>query len=140
MSKKVKSKGGARAGRVAPGAAVDALQRLADELAAARAAEREVAARYQAAERELIALLVKEKLTEAAGAHARAKLDSTPVPQVRDWEQVYEYLLKSRDFALVQRRIASAHWRELLEAKVAVPGIEAFPLTTLRLSAPRKRL
>lgn len=56
------------------------------------------------------------------------------VPQVNDWDVFYAYVKKHDAFELLQRRIGVAAWRERLEAKELVPGVEPFNRVYLKLT------
>jgi methionyl-tRNA synthetase len=45
---------------------------------------------------------------------------------VKNWDAVYKYILKKKDFSLLQKRLGQAHFRELIEDGVKVPGIDKF--------------
>jgi hypothetical protein len=55
------------------------------------------------------------------------------VPNVNDWDAVWEHIVTSGDTHLVQRRIGLLAWREMLDHGIEIPGIESFTRHTLRM-------
>ena len=58
----------------------------------------------------------------------------TEVPNVTDWPALYDHILKSGSFDLLQRRITSSAWRDRVMEGLEVPGVEPFEKTTLRVT------
>ena len=54
------------------------------------------------------------------------------MPQVEDWEEVYQVIRDSGDFSLVQRRVSAAAYRELLKLGEQIPGIK--PVTVRKIN------
>lgn len=78
--------------------------------------------------------LPKSQATGIAGKVARATIDSKSVPQVEDWDRLYDYISKNRKkgaFALLQRRLSDAAVRELWDADKVVPGVKSFTVKTV---------
>jgi hypothetical protein len=50
----------------------------------------------------------------------------TQVPNVTDWDALNQFILEQGMLVLLQRRVSSAAWKELLELGTEVPGIESF--------------
>lgn len=50
----------------------------------------------------------------------------TQQPTVTDWDAVYTYIRDNDLFALLQRRITSTLWKEIVDAGEQVPGIDSF--------------
>lgn len=53
-----------------------------------------------------------------------ASVTEEEFPQVLDWDQFYEYILKNRDFSLLQRRPSSTAYREAVKLEGNIPGVE----------------
>lgn len=54
-----------------------------------------------------------------------AKSD-TQVPNVTDWDALGQFILEQGMLVLLQRRVSSAAWKELLDLGTEVPGVESF--------------
>jgi hypothetical protein len=61
--------------------------------------------------------------TRGANKNASVSISEEVVPHVDDWDAVYNYIQDSGDFALLQRRMSAAAYRELLQTTTKVPGI-----------------
>jgi hypothetical protein len=48
------------------------------------------------------------------------------LPQVEDWETFYDYLSTTKDYSLLQKRVSSAAWREIIKLGESVPGVGEF--------------
>ena len=51
------------------------------------------------------------------------------VPTVQDWDEVYKYLIQTKQFELIQKRMSATAFRELLQMGMNVPGVKATELT-----------
>ncbi len=51
------------------------------------------------------------------------------VPTVEDWDQVYQHLIDTKQFELLQKRMSATAVRELLQMGMNVPGVKATELT-----------
>lgn len=54
-----------------------------------------------------------------------ATVSKTVVPNVQDWDKVYEYIKDNDALYLLERRMLSTAWRELHNAGIEIPGTEA---------------
>jgi len=108
------------------GAAVDALYTTRQTRLAIQAQVQKLAEREALLREHLIATLPKSDATGAAGKLARASITSKRVPQVEDWDKLYEHVRKTRDFSLLQRRLADAAVTERWDAGKEVPGVGHF--------------
>ncbi len=100
------------------------LQKQVDELA-----EREVTLKDH-----IIAELPKSQAGGIAGRLARVTLGKKIIPRVDDWDAFYKYILKTKDFSLLQRRTGDAAIAERWDAKKKVPGVDAFTIITVSIN------
>lgn len=121
------------------GACADLLLQLRAERQAAEAVVAEVKERIQRAEEHTKSLMEAQKTGAARGLRASCSVSSSLVPNVVDWDGVYEYVIKKKDPGLFERRIAVAAWRERLGSKIIVPGIEPFQRVTLHVTALKEK-
>ena len=79
--------------------------------------------------------LSDQSMTSGKGQLATASIKSALVPTVEDWDKVRTYILRHKDLHMLEKRIAVARWREVIEDKPrGVPGITPFEKTTLSLT------
>jgi hypothetical protein len=48
------------------------------------------------------------------------------VPQVQDWPTLHKYILRTKDFSLLQRRLSESAIKERWDDSKKVPGVEPF--------------
>ena len=53
------------------------------------------------------------------------------VPKVEDWDQVYDYLLRTKQFELLHRKMTATAYRELQTSGIEVPGVKPMELTRI---------
>lgn len=61
-------------------------------------------------------------LAKASGSHATAGVTLSIQPSVEDWDAVYEFIQRNQRFDLLQKRLSTTAWRELVDEGVHVPG------------------
>lgn len=70
----------------------------------------------------------------ASGKLARVMLGSKDVPQVENWETFYKHVIKTKNFALLQKRLGEAMIKEIWDAGKTVPGVKPFTVVTVSLT------
>lgn len=73
-----------------------------------------------------LALLKKmdaEGLSRTANGDYSVSINEDTVPDVEDWDALYNHIISTRDFSLIQRRISSTAYKELLKLGEGVPGL-----------------
>ena len=65
-----------------------------------------------------------EGLSRTANTQASVSINEDTVPDVIDWEELYQYVTDTRDFSLIQRRVSSTAYKELLKLGESVPGLQ----------------
>lgn len=113
---------------------------MTDKLIQLRDAKRELEAEITKIEAEvnevteaLIAKLDAEGTNSGTGKLGSASISTNVVANVTDWDSFYAYIKKSGYFHLLQRRVSDPVFRELLESKGKVPGVEPFSKRRLNL-------
>lgn len=91
-----------------------------------------VEAEYSALSQTLIERLQQEGMDKASGKKATVSLSNTVVANIVDFDALAKYVKRTGFFHLFQRRISDPAFRELLESKGAVPGLE--PFTKVKLN------
>ena len=51
------------------------------------------------------------------------------VPTVEDWDKVYQHILDTKQFELLQKRMSATAYRELLQLGMDLPGVTSTELT-----------
>lgn len=101
-----------------------ALQKDVDKLQEQESAVRE----------HIINTLPKSEASGVAGKLCRVTVTTKVVPQVKDWDLFYKYVQKTKQFDLLQRRLADTAIKERWEAGKKVDGVEAFTAVTLSVN------
>jgi len=96
-------------------------QKVVDALAKEEAAIKE----------HLINTLPKGEASGTMGKVAKAYVYTKDVPQVKDWPKLYAYIVKTKSWDLLQRRLAEGAVNERLADKKKVPGVEIFRAVTV---------
>jgi hypothetical protein len=65
-----------------------------------------------------------EGLSRTANTQASVSINEDTVPDVIDWEELYQYVTNTQDFSLIQRRVSSTAYKELLKLGESVPGLQ----------------
>ena len=73
---------------------------------------------------ELLKKLDAEGLKKTANEVASVSIKEETVPDVHDWDALYAHIISSGDFSLIQRRVSSTAYRELLKLGYNVPGLQ----------------
>ena len=80
----------------------------------------------------LLKKLDDEGLNRTANGVASVSINEDTVPDVSDWDALYAHVIATGDFSLIQRRVSSTAYRELLKMGEAVPGLQ--PRTIRRIN------
>ena len=80
----------------------------------------------------LLKKLDDEGLNRTANSIASVSINEDTVPDVADWDALYAHVIATGDFSLIQRRVSSTAYRELLKMGEAVPGLQ--PRTIRRIN------
>lgn len=116
---------------------VEQLVEIRDERSHISEKDKILGDRFRAIETVLMAKLDEQGMKRATvDGVATATLTEVVLPQVRDWDAVYEYILRTDSMHLLQKRPAAAAFRELIDAGESVPGIDPYTKRSISL---RKR-
>lgn len=107
-----------------------------DERRLIAARDKVLVAQWDGLKVQMLALL-KEQGTEHTGTSAgTATKTTTKHAKVTDWDKFHAWIRESDSFHLLQRRVAEAAFREMLEAGMdAPPGVEAVDVDDISLRA-----
>ena len=76
-------------------------------------------------DRLLLKKMDNEGLSRTANDMASVSINEDIVPDVTNWDALYEHVQETGDFSLIQRRVSSTAYRELLKLGEQVPGLES---------------
>lgn len=116
----------AKLGGTTIGEMVDDLYRLREDKRALEVKIAEVEGTYKGIEEELLERLANEKTDAARGKAASCSVTSSVSANVTDWDELHKFVKKTGHTQLYFRRISDPAFRELLEQKGKVPGVEPF--------------
>lgn len=76
----------------------------------------------------ILETLDEQGLPKASGKIGTVSIKETTVAHVLDWDKVYNFILRSKAFHLMQRRISDGAFREQLKIRKGkrIPGVESF--------------
>lgn len=112
---------------------IDTLATLRDKKRDLQAQVDATEGEYRGIEEELMERLGREGVSASRGTLASCSITSSVTGNVTDWEAFNKYVKKTGYFHLYQRRISDAAYRELMESKGSVPGVEPFTKRRLNL-------
>ena len=115
------------------GSCIDLMYKLRAERFAFEKKAEVVKEKESALEKHVLESFKKTDLDGARGKVAVAGITQSTVPAVKDWDKLYAYVKKKGAWDLLQRRLSSSAYRERLDQKEAVPGVEPFIVTKLSL-------
>lgn len=81
---------------------------------------------------QLLQKMDAEGLSRTASDIASVSINEDTVPEVVDWDEVYAHITETQDWSLVQRRISSTAYKEVLKLGESVPGLQ--PRTVRRIN------
>ena len=113
------------------------LDEVRDEKRKIKAREKELIDEWRSLEMELIVRFGEQGMKKASidldSGTVTASITEVVLPQVVDWDAVYEHITKTGDFYLLQKRPAAAAFRELLDSGEIVPGMEPYTKQSISL-------
>ena len=115
---------------------IERMNQLRDEKRQLNAEIKALDDEYQELEAALLAAMDGQNTQIAATKRVHASISEQVVPTVEDWDALYEYIKETDQLHLLQRRVATSAWRELLESGEQIPGTAPYKKRSVNL---RKR-
>ncbi len=116
--------------KVTVGSLIDSLSDIRQEKRDLAVKEKEINARYEAVEKQLLELMDAEGLSKSTGRNATASVSETiqfnTSGEGADWNLFCAYMSKTKQFHLIQRRVSAPALRELWGKKGPVPGLTQY--------------
>jgi len=73
---------------------------------------------------QLLTKLDEQGLSRTANDKASVSINQDTVPDVTNWDALYEHINTTKDYSLLQRRVSSTAYKELLKLGEEVPGLQ----------------
>ena len=99
-------------------------QAVTEQLRAANNLVKDIKEQQDNLDRLLMWKMDKTGVTRVGNDDASVSIGTDVVADVTDWESVYEHIQSTGDFSLIQRRVSSTAYRELLNMGENVPGMQ----------------
>ena len=80
-------------------------------------------------EAKIVSTLKQQGIDRVGNDGCTVSIKEEIVPTVQDWDEVYKYLIQTKQFELIQKRMSATAFRELLQMGMNVPGVKATELT-----------
>lgn len=109
------------------------LVEVRDEKRRLKEREKELIEEWRSLEMELLVRLDEQGMKKASTDDGTASITEVIVPQVVDWDAVYEHIKETGDFYLLQKRPAAAAFRELNDSGEVIPGMEPYTKRSISL-------
>ena len=103
---------------------IEAKSQLKDNMAELNSQLKECNKKKDELDRELMMRLDEQGLSRTANDKASVSINADTVPEVVDWDALYAYVVDQQDFSLLQKRVSSAAYKELLKLGEAIPGLQ----------------
>ena len=91
--------------------------------------ERGFKSRKMELEAKIVSTLKQQGIDRIGNDVCTLSIKEEIVPTVQDWDEVYKYLIQTKQFELIQKRMSATAFRELLQMGLSVPGVKATELT-----------
>ncbi len=121
--------------QLSPGAQVDAMWALREKKRALETQVNEISEQLTAAENELMESMAANGLDKMTGKFASVSVSTSVVATVTDWDELWKFIIKTKNTQLLQRRVSDPAYRELIELGKKVPGANPFEKKRLNLRA-----
>jgi hypothetical protein len=108
--------------KITVGSLIDQMQDVRSKKRALAVTEKELTGEYEALQAQLIQLMDAEGVIKSTGKAA-----------TQDWDAFVAYMVKTKQFHLIQRRVSDPAMREVFEKKGAVPGMEPYTKRVINL-------
>ena len=115
------------------GVIIAKLVEIRDEKRRLKEREKELIEEWRTLEMEFLVRLDEQGMKKATTDDGTASITEVVLPQVVDWDAVYEHIKETGDFYLLQKRPAAAAFRELNDSGQTVPGMEPYTKRSISL-------
>lgn len=113
--------------------AIDSVVMLRDQAKALQKQADAAKANFNEAKKELVALLDEQGLKRAGSKLFSVSVLEKESFNVKDWDAVFKHIKNTGDFGLLQRRISSNAYKELLQLGQKIDGVEEYQFYDLSI-------
>lgn len=117
------------------GATIDKMWKLREDKRALDAQVKAVEADIKALETDMFGLLDAQDTRKAEGKNASVSINESVVCNVEDWDALWPWIAKTKNFHLIQKRVSDPGVRELWALGKVIPGAQPFTKRTLSLKS-----
>lgn len=103
---------------------IEARAKVKDEMASLNSELKELRKQQDELDYALLTKLDEQGLSRTANDKASVSINQDTVPDVTDWDALYEHINDTKDYSLLQRRVSSTAYKELLKLGEDVPGLQ----------------
>ena len=103
---------------------IEARAKVKNETATLNAELKELNKAKDELDYQLLTKLDEQGLSRTANDKASVSINQDTVPEVTDWDALYAHVLEQQDFSLLQRRVSSTAYKELLKLGEEIPGLQ----------------
>jgi len=103
---------------------IEARAKVKDAMAGLNSELKELRQTQDDLDYKLMTQLDEQGLSRTANDKASVSINSDTVPDVTDWDALYEHINSTKDYSLLQRRVSSTAYKELLKLGDNVPGLQ----------------
>lgn len=115
------------------GTIIDSMHAIREQKRELNAQIKYLDASYEELKTKLLEKMDSEGMLQSKSNLATATITTTVVPQVEDWDAVFDYVKQNDAFYLLQKRINSGPYRELLQMDEQLPGTKPFTKVDISL-------
>ena len=115
------------------GAATDKMWKLREEKRALEAQIKVIETSMKELEGTVFGLLDAQDTRKAEGKSASVSITESVVANVENWDALWPWISKTKNFHLIQKRVSDPGMRELWALGKVVPGVQPFTKRTLAL-------
>lgn len=113
------------------GAATDKMWALREEKRALAVEEKRIDTELKELETTIFGLMDAQDTRKAEGKKAGVSIGEAIVANVEDWDALWPWIAKTKNFHLIQKRVSDPGMRELWSLKKVIPGVQPFTKRTL---------
>ena len=103
---------------------IEARAKVKDAMAGLNSELKELRQTQDDLDYKLMTQLDEQGLSRTANDKASVSINSDTVPDVTNWDALYEHINSTKDYSLLQRRVSSTAYKELLKLGDNVPGLQ----------------
>lgn len=118
-----------------PGAVVDRMLEIELEITELGKQEKVLNAEWSALENDLLQRFGEDEISAITGKRASASREVDVFANVKDWDELFRYIARTKSWELIQKRVAVKAFRERVEAGKMPPGTDRFDKVSIKIKA-----